>query len=135
MSYKIALTSSDCLAVDLHFGHARQFAILLVHEHSGRWELLERRDLRNLPSEEPPAEDFCGGCGSGQGRQDGRLQSVIATLSDCAYVLTAKIGAKPQAALKLAGITALESPADLSRAIPRLNAYHKRFSKTRVAPG
>ncbi|MDR3122302.1 MAG: hypothetical protein LBU16_00790 [Treponema sp.] len=134
MSYKIALTSSDCSAVDLHFGHTRRFVILQVNENSGTWELLEQRALRSEePQGCPPAEDSCGGCG--QGRQGGRLQSVIETLSDCAYILTAKIGTKPQAVLKQAGITALEPPADISRAVSLLNAYHKRFSTKRVAPG
>jgi predicted Fe-Mo cluster-binding NifX family protein len=130
MSYKIALTSSDRSAIDLHFGHTRQFDILEINENSGDWELLERRDLEpESPQDCPSPDSSCDGCGSGLGHQDGRLRSVIETLSDCAYILTAKIGPKPQAVLKQAGITALESPPGIAQAVQRLNAYRKRFIK------
>ena len=133
MSYKIALTSSNSSAIDLHFGHTREFDILEVYENSGEWKLLEQRNLQpESPRDCSPAGSSCGGCGSGQGRQDGRLQSVIETLSDCTYILTAKIGPKPQAVLKQAGITVLESPPGISGAMRRLNAYHQRLGKKRV---
>jgi nitrogen fixation protein NifB len=133
MPYKIALTSSNSASIDLHFGHTRRFNILEVHESSGDWKLLEQRDLRpEDPQSCPSAGSSCGGCGSGQGRQDGRLQSVIEALSDCTYILTAKIGPKPQAVLKQAGITVLESPPGISGAVRQLNAYHQRLGKKRV---
>jgi predicted Fe-Mo cluster-binding NifX family protein len=133
MSYKIALTSSNGADIDQHFGHTRHFTILQVDEDSGAWELLEYRDLRPQDAACPDAGSACGGCGSGHGHQDGRLQAVVETLAGCVYILTAKIGPKPQAVLKQAGITALESPADLSRAVQKLNVYHKRFNRKREA--
>jgi predicted Fe-Mo cluster-binding NifX family protein len=135
MSYKIALTSSGALAIDLHFGHTRRFDILEVNENSGEWKALEERSLQpEDPQACSPGGAFCGGggCGAGQGHQDDRLQLVIKTLSDCAYILTAKIGPRPQAVLKQAGITALESPPGIERAVQQLNAYHQRIKKKGV---
>jgi predicted Fe-Mo cluster-binding NifX family protein len=133
MSYKIALTSSNNSAIDLHFGHAEEFYVLEVNENSGGWELLERRSLRPEGSPScPPGASSCDGCG--HGHQDGRLQVVAGILSDCVYILTARIGPKPQAVLKQAGITALESPPDISQAVQQLNAYHQRLGKKREVP-
>jgi predicted Fe-Mo cluster-binding NifX family protein len=130
MSYKIALTSSNGLDIDLHFGHTRLFTILQVEEDSGAWEFLEQRILRSEVSQaRPDAAPSCGGCGSGQGHQDGHIQSVIKILAGCTYMLTVKIGPRPQAVLKQAGITALESPQDISRAVQQLNVYHQRVSR------
>jgi predicted Fe-Mo cluster-binding NifX family protein len=159
MPYKIALTTSNGSEVDLHFGQSTEFQVFQVNEDSGTWEFLERRKLNRASAPAcapgvcsdtpqaaascvpgacaPPAESCapqaeassCGGCGGGQGHRDERIQAVIDVLSDCNYILTSKIGPKPQAVLKQAGITALESPADLGVAIGKLNNYHNKYSK------
>ncbi|WP_010256278.1 NifB/NifX family molybdenum-iron cluster-binding protein [Treponema primitia] len=149
MPYKIALTTSNGSDVDLHFGQSTEFQVFQVHEDTGTWEFLEQRNLNRAtgpacaPGECPDTSQAscapgcaapsqaasCGGCGSGQGHRDERIEAVIAVLSDCNYILTAKIGPKPQAVLKQAGITALESPTDLGVAIGKLNTYHNKYNK------
>jgi predicted Fe-Mo cluster-binding NifX family protein len=140
MSYKIALTSSDGKTIDTHFGQARTFRILEVDEASGAWEFEE---FRTLPPESCQAVSGCaqaggGACGerapvSGCGHQDGRLRQVAGLLSDCRYVLSARIGKKPHMALQRAGITALESPADISFALSKLHAYHVKYARLNTA--
>jgi predicted Fe-Mo cluster-binding NifX family protein len=135
MPYTIALASSGGEKIDLHFGHTDVFRIFEVDETSGAWRFIEERavppaaetarDNECPPS--PPAET--GGCGSGCGQRNERLAALGDLLSDCGYVLAARIGPKPQAFLKRAGITALEAPPELSAAIPKLNAYHLKYAK------
>jgi predicted Fe-Mo cluster-binding NifX family protein len=146
--YKIALTSSDGEHIDLHFGSADGFYILQVDEETGTWEFLDPRKLPHdsnaILADVPAAADSCGvqasgagcggggGCGasspgSGCGHQDGRIQSVIDTLSDCRYIFTARIGKKPFTSLQRAGITALETQYDIPFAVSKLHAYHTKF--------
>jgi predicted Fe-Mo cluster-binding NifX family protein len=124
MPYRIALTSSDGKFVDLHFGHAEKFSILSVDEQTGKWELLEQRLLDQADTISCPAS----GSGACHGHNDERLNLVIKTISDCQYVLTSKIGPKPQEILKRAGITALESPADINFAVSKLHVYHLKYA-------
>jgi hypothetical protein len=122
MSYKIALTSSDGKQADLHFGHTGVFHILQVDEETGNWEPLEQRFL---PGETEAAPDESHGC---LGHNDERLNSVIALLSDCRYLLTARIGKKPHTLLQRSGITALECQEDLSGALTKLHLYHLKYT-------
>jgi predicted Fe-Mo cluster-binding NifX family protein len=125
MPYRIALTSSDGNRIDLHFGHTDLFHILQVNEETGVWKALE---WRSLPEEirEDAGPDHGGGGGC-SGHHDERLNRVISLLSDCRYLLTFRIGKKPHAFLQRAGITALESPPDISTAVSKLNAYHLKY--------
>lgn len=135
MPYKIAVTSSDGEHIDLHFGMANSFLILQVDEDTGAWEF---QDARKIPKRSEAAlggdaapgcgesASGCGGGGGGCGHQEDRLQSVIDTLSDCRYVFTAQIGKKPFTFLQRAGITALETPSEISFAVSKLNVYHKK---------
>jgi predicted Fe-Mo cluster-binding NifX family protein len=139
MSYKIAMTSSDGSTIDLHFGETESFHILEVDEQSGRWELLGRRGIECSPSscgESTAGENSScgaeGGCGGG-GHSDARVNAVVETLSDCKYVLTAKIGPKFHNNLQKAGITALESPRDIASAISKLNVYHRKYARVAEA--
>jgi predicted Fe-Mo cluster-binding NifX family protein len=133
MPYKIALTSSDEETVDRHFGQTDKFQILEVHEDTGAWNFLELRKLDPEKETSCQAEGAgCGqgtGCGAGHGHLAARLDSVIKIIFDCKYLLTLKIGPKPHEVLKRAGITALESPADLSLAISKLNSYHLKYAE------
>jgi predicted Fe-Mo cluster-binding NifX family protein len=135
MPYKIALTSSDGKTVDTHFGQAQTFRILEVNDITGAWEFEE---FRTLPPESCEVISGCaraggGDCGagaavSGCGHQDLRMRHVAGLLSDCRYVLTARIGKKPHILLQRAGITALESPADIRFAVSKLHAYHQKYA-------
>ncbi|MDR0730889.1 MAG: hypothetical protein LBF63_04415 [Treponema sp.] len=125
MLYNIALTSSDGKQVDFHFGHAEFFYIIQVEESTGAWQSVEQRDLPAALCGD--TESDCGARGGCSGHNDERLNRVIRILSDCRYLLTSRIGKKPHAFLQRAGITALESPEDLSLAISKLNAYHIKY--------
>ncbi|MDR3122943.1 MAG: hypothetical protein LBU16_04095 [Treponema sp.] len=127
MPYRIAITSSDGKQIDLHFGHADSFYVIQVDEETGAWEPVGRRDLPEAVPE--GAEPDCGGRGGCSGHNDERLNRVIGILPDCRYLLTFRIGKKPHAFLQRAGITALESPGDLSLAIPKLTAYHIKYGR------
>jgi predicted Fe-Mo cluster-binding NifX family protein len=127
MSYNIAVTSSNGEQVDLHFGHTDFFYILRIDEEKGAWKILEKKEL--------PASSACSGgegCNTGCARSRhenmmARMKTVTELLAGCEYLLTAKIGPKPGDLLRHAGITALESPPDISAAVSQLNKYHLKY--------
>jgi predicted Fe-Mo cluster-binding NifX family protein len=153
--YKIAATSSDGKRIDQHFGQTERFRVIQVEEATGTWEFLEERVVRRETESNSVTETVCAtnggcapekaagcaeaGCGAGQscassgcgglGHRDAQLQAVIKALADCRYLLTARIGPKPQTVLQRAGITALESPADITAAVSKLHAYHAKYAK------
>ena len=117
MAYRIAITSSDGEKIDLHFGQTKTFSIVEVDEETGEWRLLESRTAADDPS--------CGQSSGCAGSHE-RLTATAALLSGCQYLLTAKIGPKPQSFLQHAGITVLEAPPTLDAAIPPLTAYRRK---------
>ncbi|MDR0876654.1 MAG: hypothetical protein LBN21_01265 [Treponema sp.] len=122
MPYNIAVTSSDGKKVDLHFGHTNDFYVLTVDD-TGAWEFIEKRVIPKS------IEESCQSAGGCLGHSDARLDSVIKLLSDCTYILTMKVGPKPHMFLKRAGITALESPADIDFAVSKVHAYHLKYAE------
>ncbi|MDR2743523.1 MAG: hypothetical protein LBB98_15430 [Treponema sp.] len=148
MPYKIALTSSNGKAIDKHFGETETFLIFDVDD-TGTWKFNEFRPLLTESHTIVPEGELCpvnsaagsgcagaagGGCGGpsrihGCGHRDIRIKYVTELLSDCRYVLTARIGKKPHMLLQREGITALESPVDIPYAISRLHAYHLRCGR------
>jgi predicted Fe-Mo cluster-binding NifX family protein len=140
MAYKIALTSSDGKQVDLHFGHTNDFHILGVDETTGTWEFIEKRTIPEQIDISCQSADCGAGCGQAAGtgpaaetggclgHRDERLDAVIELLADCRYILTSKVGPKPHMFLKRAGITALESPAEIDFAVSKVNTYHLKYA-------
>jgi predicted Fe-Mo cluster-binding NifX family protein len=132
MAYNVAVTTSDGTHVDLHFGRAVEFQIIEVDENTANWKNVGKRII---PEEGPlPAAEVktggiacnpAGGCG-GRGHTVEAVMRAVSVIQDCPYLLTAKIGPKPSDVLKHSGITALESPYDISEAITKLNKYHLR---------
>jgi predicted Fe-Mo cluster-binding NifX family protein len=125
MPYRVALTSSEHEKIDLHFGHTSSFRIFEIDEKDGSRKFLEERTLEPASASCSDDRSPVSGCG----HNDERLAAVVDLLSGCAYILTTRIGPKPQAFLKRFGITALESPPELSAAILKLNVYHVKYAE------
>ncbi len=115
MAYKVAVTSATGEAIDLHFGQATEFHILEVDAATGGWRRTEVREWG--PSDAPPGNYPHGG------HSDAHFEEAAALLSDCAWLLTAKIGPKPYRILRQKGINCLESPSNLPAALAMLNRY------------
>ena len=124
MKYKIAVTTSTGGAVDLHFGQAEDFSIYTVDGESGEYIFSEKRIINEagIPGGRPPSP----GCSACNGA---RAEYIAKLLSDCAYLLTGKIGERPHRALLGYGISALEAPYPLEFAVKKLNDYKKRQRK------
>jgi predicted Fe-Mo cluster-binding NifX family protein len=103
----IAVTTSDGVSVDLHFGGCREFYI-----YDENAVLTGKRKYGH-------SVDWHGGEG---------VREVLELLGGCSYLLTAKIGGRPHSLLKRAGITALEAPADIAGAIARVVEYDGRVN-------
>jgi nitrogen fixation protein NifB len=103
---RIAVTSSNGRAVDLHFGHAGVFHI---YETDG--EIFDLVDVRNI-------EQYCKEpveCGD----DEQRLASVIEALKDCKYILVSRIGLHPARKLAEKGIEALMVVGTVAELVPK----------------
>ncbi|MGE4527482.1 MAG: nitrogenase cofactor biosynthesis protein NifB [Rhodospirillaceae bacterium] len=88
---RMAVATRDGKAVDVHFGHAREFSVYEVSAQGARF--VERRS----------AAAYCRGAEDcGDGADD--LTRTIAMLSDCAAVVCARIGLAPWERLEAAGL-------------------------------
>jgi predicted Fe-Mo cluster-binding NifX family protein len=113
VSFKAAVTSSDGVTIDLHFGRAEQFYIFSVDDGGA----ITLDGIKAVIRE----------AGSG-GHDPKSVQTVVDALGGCKYILTAKIGNKPHMLLQKAGITALESPPGIDAALSKLYKYHVKFT-------
>jgi nitrogen fixation protein NifB len=115
MSWRVAVTSADGVLINQHFGHARRFLIYDL-ERDGTGVLAEKRDVEPW-------------CGSDKHRDDEPCAAGIAgDISDCAAVLTARIGPPARKKLELSGVSVFEEHSAIDEALKKLALY---YSKTR----
>lgn len=124
MSYKVAVTTTDGISINQHFGQADSFLIIEVNEETGTWKEAGVRIVgKSVHANETSSEELC------MGHFDPHIEKVAALLSDCIYLLTERIGRKPYKILQQNGINSLESPAGLIEAIRQLNQYLNKTKK------
>lgn len=112
MEYLVAVSSRDGVMIHQHFGHTEEFQILKVVDNE-RYSFVERR-----PVTAP--------CHMGD-HDNAQLARTVEALSDCKYVLSAKIGMGAQAALQARGITPLEIAHFIDYAMEKVMLYDKKF--------
>ena len=88
MSIQVAVASKDGVAVDEHFGHAKQFFIYKIEQQTVSF--LEQRHV----------DHYCLG---GHGDKSA-LQKILDTISDCQAVFVAKVGDGPATTLQARGV-------------------------------
>lgn len=120
-TYRVAVTTSDGVHVDLHFGHAERFLVLEADD-AGTWREIEYRPAPAVSANSSTA----GTPHEPQGHDDGRFERIADALADVDYLLTQRIGPRPHRILMQRGISALESPADLSEALAALARWRAR---------
>ncbi len=85
---RVAIASKDGISVNLHFGHAK---IFWIYEYiDGKPQLVEQRSVNN----------YC----HGQQASQSAMEKILATISDCQLMLSAKIGDGPKAKLAKIGV-------------------------------
>lgn len=94
MTKKVAVASTDGKVVNAHFGRASQFLIFEMTDDT--ISFIELRE--NKP-----------GC-SQLNEPIGTMEETLALISDCQYVLVAKIGKPMKEVLLEAGLVAIEAP-------------------------
>jgi predicted Fe-Mo cluster-binding NifX family protein len=118
--YKVAIASSEGVAVDLHFGQADAFGIYSVDPDTGKAEFVEWRQ----------ATESAEGCGC-VGAHDGDFLRLTAErLRDCVYVLVSRIGGRANAALAAHGLHVIEAAGDVATALNKLNRYYRLQHRT-----
>ncbi len=116
MGYLVAVSSRDQVMVHQHFGHTEAFQIYGVEE-DGSYHHVETRPI--------PAV-----CRMGE-HDEGQMERTAEALSDCRYVLSAKIGPGAQAALRARGITPLETTHFIDYAMEKVVQYDRKFRHDR----
>ncbi len=89
----IAVTSSDGILVDIHFGKADRF---LVFDVADTGEPALRYEVQ--------APRYCGGTGPGHDLMEHKLAAIAEGLGACRVVVTAMIGEAPRQELERQGI-------------------------------
>jgi len=125
MAVKIAAASSDGIHIDRHFGQTEEFRIYEIQSDGSYQETA----TAIIPVDSPCATgevqeghgEACDDCGIDD--ESVRIRKVIEILDGVQYLLVEKIGRKPILQLSQAGITALEAPADLNKALSRVHRY------------
>jgi predicted Fe-Mo cluster-binding NifX family protein len=109
MSFRVAVASSDGKMVNEHFGRANQFLIFEAGDDG--YEFLELR--QNHPA--------CGGDPDHQGSMD----ALVASISDCAFVLVNRIGRGGEESLARQGIKAFQIGDFIDTALQKLISAHR----------
>ena len=107
----IAVTSSEGIMVDTHFGKAGRFLVYLIEQ-----DQVQLAHVVAVPA-------YCGGSGPGHSLMPEKLAAIARALGDCRVVVTAMIGDAPREELERLGITVhcLEAPvADVVREVVKL---------------
>ncbi|MDE5779489.1 MAG: dinitrogenase iron-molybdenum cofactor biosynthesis protein [Lachnospiraceae bacterium] len=108
--YKVAVASSDGIAINQHFGRADTFYIYEVTEE-GKHKLLEIRTVTPV-------------C-SGGNHNDHALRSNINKLKDCRYIVVSRIGMGAENAMEQSGIVPMELPGMIEDSIDKLITYQQ----------
>ena len=117
----LAVTSSDGLDIDLHFGGAREFRIVELDVDNGGWRIIATR-VRGA-SASGSAGETAGSC---PGPGGPGLDGVENLLAGCAYLVTRKIGVRPYAFLRKRGIASLEASGSVAAAMEKIALYLRR---------
>ena len=89
----IAVTTSNGIDVDTHFGKAERF---LVYE-TGTGDPVLRHEVLAPP--------YCGGVAPGHSLMPDKLAAIASNLGECRVVVTAMIGDAPREEIERLGIT------------------------------
>lgn len=85
MVYKIAAASSNGKEIDLHFGQLQSVRIYSVNDKDGSFSFDEERTVNRVPEiADEKAETGCS-C------DDSFVRQVASSVTDCVYLLVAKI--------------------------------------------
>lgn len=118
MVYKIAAASSNGKEIDLHFGQLQSVRIYSVNDKDGSFSFDEERTVNRVPEiVDEKAETGCS-C------DDIFVRQVASSVTDCVYLLVAKIGNRPYRLLQVNNVNCVEAPFPLDEAISKLNTYY-----------
>jgi nitrogen fixation protein NifB len=93
-TYTIAVARDNNDQLSIHFGHARQFEIYQYQLSNSTFSLIERRNV----------DLYCNGANDCDENIDTK-DAIIEAVSDCDYILCARIGISPWKMLEQRGVT------------------------------
>lgn len=124
-STRVAVATSDGKKVDLHFGRTRAFQVIDLF-HDGSWLTVREEQVGERPAENDVIRGNCGGCQEQkgcQGHNEEYVLQVAQQLSDCKYLLLAKIGGRPSRIFLRYGIEVLEQEGDLNGILKKIAIF------------
>lgn len=124
-STRVAVATSDRKRVDLHFGETKAFQVIDLFP-DGKWTIVREVQVDEIPIEDDVVRENCGGC-QGQkechGHNEEYVIQVAQQLSDCKYLLLAKIGGRPSRIFLRYGIEVLEQEGDLNGILKKIATF------------
>lgn len=106
MAYRIAITSTDGIVVNQHFGHAERFHIIEIDDEKKTYKYVDTRE----------SERVC----QGHYHHDSSFNKVIDVLSDVHAVIVAKIGQGASQQLESRGLTIYEASFPIEAVIEKI---------------
>ncbi|MCD8215011.1 MAG: hypothetical protein LUC97_05145 [Clostridiales bacterium] len=123
MTYKIAVSSSDGINIDLSFGETEKFLIYEVQGLNYNLSAVRECDLTDNSTVSCGSEDF--GCGSKT--HCGERAAKTTLISDCRCIVCKKIGFHIQKQLERLAVTGFDVECTVGEALDKITAY---FDKT-----
>ncbi|MGN1089558.1 MAG: NifB/NifX family molybdenum-iron cluster-binding protein [Huintestinicola sp.] len=108
MIYRIALSSTDGIVVNCHFGHSKRFLIAEIDTETGSYRFEEPRNVTP--------------CCSDRDHTDSSIDAVLEVLSDVQAVMVCKIGTEAAHYLEHKGMAVYEAPYPINELIEKIIA-------------
>ena len=126
MGYNIAVSSTDGVNIDKHFGASDSFFIIKVND-DGTYENLGERLVKE--GQNNTTSTSCGGSSCGHscgGHSDPAIQKKIEIISDCRCLLCSKCGPGSEKQLGKNNIATFEINLKLDEALKSIIKYYKK---------
>jgi len=143
MAYKIAIASTDGMAINAHFGSTETFLIVLVDD-DGSFQQLGRTKpatvLLHQAAEHPALGQDTSSCGSGSscksqgggcggGHDETKINEKIVQILDCRCLLCKKVGAGVKKQLEKKSIAVFEIDYKIEAALKKIIDYYRKIDQ------
>lgn len=106
MIYRVALSSTDGIVVNSHFGHTKQFLIAAINTETSSYRFEEPRNVTP--------------CCSNREHTDSSIDAILDVLSDVQAVMVCKIGTEAAHYLEHKGMTVYEAPYPINELLEKI---------------
>ena len=143
MAYKIAIASTDGVAINAHFGSTETFLLVLVDDDGSLQQLGRTRPMivpLHHAVENPVLGQDTSSCGSGSscksqgggcggGHEETKINGKIVQILDCRCLLCKKVGAGVKKQLEKKSIAVFEVDYKIEAALKKIIDYYRKIDQ------